>query len=955
MVPGCVPTAMAQLMKFYEWPKQGRGTHTNSSSGVQMVDFSESVYDWDNMLDMYTEGNYTETQSRAVAKLMYDLGVASNLRPSGSGNGAYPEDAWKALGAYFGYDRNMRYISGEYSYPGETLWKEAREGETIVDVTRRVLTEELNAGRPVLLTIWEMWHEDGHEVVCDGYDEEGCFHLNFGWGGQEDGYYNLTGDPMIHNWMDMIIGVVPSKGVQVQHDDLFFEVQDGEACVVACNDGGTQDVVDVTIPETVEVDGNTYPVTEMWRGAFYGQKLNTLHTGNVREIPRDAFMGKYGNNTYQTRLNLKDVTFGPGLQRVCTNAFKENYNLKTVKFEGTGYTLESESFGLVGSNVNNVYGLDGAAEIGDNVFPNIQNISYFTVQPTCKYGIGAVGGTFDYIHLPADLMQFDTNSVTGCAAFEVDSDNPNFSNNDDGLLFNKEKTTLLRCPYWTFVDDMANDNKMQRFTVNVPTTVTKIANHALDGINRVQIPASVLEIEDTTAVSPNELVFLSPTPPTATGPRPYWWKRGALIVPKGSRTAYEQAPVWKDFGDIREEVAIDGPYCFVETYTGSGKLKLLARNAAQPFDGKADIPATAKNEGSECPVTEIDPYAFRSDEQLTALTVPTSVSEIPERSFTGCRNLQKVTLNTDEFIVGPHAFEGCKRLEQVDFQDNNVIVGNGVSTRGYAFNGCTALRSVPGLENAKYITYRSFGDCPLEGDFHFNNLEWGVEGSAFTNTNIESVFLPASCYKVAYDAFSNCKKLHTIEVDAAHTGYFSNDGILYQHGNKGDRLLCCPLMQKRGGTVMERSSVTIPDGIQYIESWAFGNTLKFVTIPASVTEFGYRAFACYPQQVTNLATTPQSIGDHTVFYYGITATLRVPKGCKSLYEQAPGWRQFPTIIEMGDEPTSIEDNNQYTITNNPDAVYDLQGRRLANGSWLLDNGSCKPGVYIVGDKKVVIR
>ena len=950
-VTGCVPTAMAQVMKFYNWPKQGRGAHTNFYSGSKSVNFSESVYDWDNMLDRYDEGSYTDTQADAVAKLMYDLGDAVNTHATTNGTGASVDDAYKALVAYFGYDAStIRYISGEYSYPGETLWNVAQEGETITDVTRRLLKEELNAGRPVLLSVWELLHEDGHEVVCDGYNDEDCFHLNFGWGGDSDGYYSLLDShDIIHNWLDMVVGIQPSKGVRVQLDNLFLEVNDGEACVMACNDGAPADVIDVVIPETVNVDGKEYPVTRMWEGAFYGQRVGSLNTGNVRVIPRDAFKGIYGNQNYQTRLDLKNVTFGPGLERVCTHAFVDNFKLQSATFQGSGYTLETEAFGqyLPSTPVlTQVYGLNGAVEIGDNVFNNIQNISTFHVQPTCKYGISAVGGTFDYIHLPAEVEQFDPNSIGSCAAYEVDADNPNYSHNGDGLLFNKDKTKLLRCPYWTFVDDMASDNRAVRQTVNVPTTVTRIANHALGQFQWVQIPASVTEIEDTTGIAPQKLVMLSPTPPTVKGPRPYWYQRGSLVIPKGSKAAYEQAPVWKDFNNISEELDIDGAYCYVETYAGSGELKLLARNAAVPFDGKAELPATASFNGTVCPVTDIDSYAFRSDEQLTHLTVPTNIQDIPERAFIGCRNLQEATMHADGMSVGERSFEGCQRLQRVTFLGDDIRIGyngaNRIVTAGYSFNGCTALTSVPGLENAQYIGNGSFLNCPLEGNLHFNNLEWGLEGSAFSSTNIENVFLPSSCYKVVSNAFSNCPRLHTIEVDAAHTTYFSNDGILYRHSNKGDQLLLCPLMQKRGGVVIERSSVTIPDGIQSIESEAFGSTLKYVTIPATVTKFGNHAFQCYPVQVTNLATTPQSISDHTAFLYGITATLRVPNGCKPLYETAPGWRQFPTIEEI--DPASV---TPVTIGRQPvTRSYNLQGQQVGSGY---------RGIVIRKGKKLIIK
>jgi len=168
---GCVATAMAQVMKYYEWPERATGTCSFNGSDVTL----STEYQWDRMLNTYTPGNYTTVQAEAVAQLMYDCGRAVDMNYSPSGSGAQAQNIQKALCNNFGYDQGALYLERKY-YTNEE-WD-------------NMMYAEIAAGRPVIYSGVDE-NGGGHEFILDGYRSGGYYHLNWGWSGGSDGYFLL--------------------------------------------------------------------------------------------------------------------------------------------------------------------------------------------------------------------------------------------------------------------------------------------------------------------------------------------------------------------------------------------------------------------------------------------------------------------------------------------------------------------------------------------------------------------------------------------------------------------------------------------------------------------------------------------------------------------------------------------------------------------------------------------
>ena len=176
-VTGCLATAMAQVMKYHNWPEMGEGSRSYESTlggetVTLSVDFGETTYDWENMLNNYSTG-YNEQQANAVATLLYSCGVACGMNYATST--APSAELFKALPNNFKYDKSIK--MAEKAYYGIDEWND-------------IVYNELRNGRVVYLAGYNA--KSGHAFVCDGYDKDDYFHINWGWVGLDDGYFKMS-------------------------------------------------------------------------------------------------------------------------------------------------------------------------------------------------------------------------------------------------------------------------------------------------------------------------------------------------------------------------------------------------------------------------------------------------------------------------------------------------------------------------------------------------------------------------------------------------------------------------------------------------------------------------------------------------------------------------------------------------------------------------------------------
>jgi hypothetical protein len=182
-VVGCVATAAAQIMKYWNWPPSGTGSHSytwngDSSCGgstppqTLSANFSDS-YDWVLMPNNCHSG-CDQAQQDALAELCFEVGVAFNMNYGFCSSGAYTSDAVTVYPTYFRYD--------------PTIDKEDRNQHTL-DEWFSIIVTEINNGRPMQYRI------SGHSIVCDGWRYTGQYeyHMNYGWDDEFTTWYALDG------------------------------------------------------------------------------------------------------------------------------------------------------------------------------------------------------------------------------------------------------------------------------------------------------------------------------------------------------------------------------------------------------------------------------------------------------------------------------------------------------------------------------------------------------------------------------------------------------------------------------------------------------------------------------------------------------------------------------------------------------------------------------------------
>ncbi len=212
---GCVATAMAQVMKYHEWPQTATAEIPAYQWGGSIwlpdenTPLAATTFDWANMLNDYS-GSESATQNDAVATLMKYCGYSLGM-DYGPESGANTDAVAYALKNYFDYKETTRFVSrSSYTYAN---WTD-------------LIYHELKNNRPVVYG--GMSSGGGHEFVCDGYLYENStdfFHINWGWGGMSDNYFVLsaldpdqqgiggsTSDDGFHYGQDAVIGIQPSTG-----------------------------------------------------------------------------------------------------------------------------------------------------------------------------------------------------------------------------------------------------------------------------------------------------------------------------------------------------------------------------------------------------------------------------------------------------------------------------------------------------------------------------------------------------------------------------------------------------------------------------------------------------------------------------------------------------------------------------------------------------------------------
>ena len=287
-VTGCVATAMAQIMKYWEHPIHGTGSHsyTDDTYGVQSANFGNTTYNWDNMPNSISSANSD------IAQLMYHCGVSVDMDydiASNGGSAAVTAYVANALKNYFDYQQS----TFKYKINYQSSWVS-------------MLKTELNNGRPLQYS--GRGSGGGHSFVCCGYDSNNNFYFNWGWSGRNDGFYALD-------------NLVPGSGGSGGAGYSF--TQDQGAIF------GIQPNTPSINPPTIATTVNGRNVTVTWNAINNAASYKIYRNGNLiassltstNYTDTDLY---YGEHTYYVKSVKSDGTM----------SLRSNVSVANIYFEG---------------------------------------------------------------------------------------------------------------------------------------------------------------------------------------------------------------------------------------------------------------------------------------------------------------------------------------------------------------------------------------------------------------------------------------------------------------------------------------------------------------------------------------------------------------------------------------------------------------------------------------------
>ncbi len=529
---GCVATAMAQIMKYWEYPTTGVGSvsYFHPVYGDLSASFGATTYQWSQMSSSLTVPN------SEVAKLMLHCGVAVQMQYGPFESGSYCQNAVQSLFNFFNYSKDYATIRKHDSNNGSWL---------------NALKAELNSRKPILISGFNNYV--GHAFICDGYENDRYFHFNWGWGGSMDGFYYMedlhSQGLMFNEFQEAYLNICPntlpqgfnnfyttstSLNLTADQSSTAIKVISSVQWSATSNQvwlslnqasgpSGTTELI-VTAQENTTPDPRQATITITT--PEFGSKMVTLYQTNRTIVAAGELQSVMANKLDTVRFLTLSGTIDardfksmrdkmPLLHEV------DLKNVSIVKYVGTEGTKDSNvntyNENTIPSNAFNSFASKKTSSIKKLVFPSttkiIDNLAFESCDEMKSIEIPESIETVNNnafrhctwitnVNIPSTVRYFDGIPFDAqylCfEAINVDKNNTNYSSSD-GILFDKNQNTIMLYPPQklgsTFKipptvklikDGVFSNNKFLK-TIVIPPSVETIARYAFINCNAIPI------------------------------------------------------------------------------------------------------------------------------------------------------------------------------------------------------------------------------------------------------------------------------------------------------------------------------------------------------------------------------------------------------------------------------------------------------------------------------------
>ena len=913
-VTGCVATAMAQIMRYWKYPSsllEGIPAYVSDRYNIPIDSIPNGIgYDWDNMPEKYN-GDFTNNQAFAVATLMQHIGASVKM-DYGPESGAYDKDVIPALTHYFGYDKDIIKMLDRTNFEWED-WN-------------KILLDELGKKRP----IYYCGHSfiGGHAFVCDGMDSDGYYHINWGWGGESNDYFDITilnpnNGIGFNESNSAILGIVPNNSQDKQPS---FEY---DRMVVS-------DISDFSYSSERNSVSDSFSGSVSYVLSNFSKSESVLFTLGIKA--EDGHIIPVSTD-YLTQL----IPMGE------FRKFTVNFDYPFPVGEYKLYGIQSSDNG---ETWKTCYGKYQMLYVTESKLLATKYIYIRTNSDNLHYEL-------DLLSKEAKLMYYRGNSSVVSVPSEV--------------TFEGKKYAVRKVARDCFQD---NPNLVR---VELPEGLTDLGEfYSVDGkvtpmfydspLESIDIPKSVVNIGDGCFFGCKNLQ--------------------AINIPKDSHLEVVGSAC---FGRCNKLESISFPKSlkefrgYLEKEPVNGEVKVFGgtffecKNLRSVF-----IP-------EDCKLEYLPMFCLKECYNLVEITLPSSLKVLGEWCFKDCSSLTNIMLPEGTEVLGTFCFGFCEALESINLPSTlreiesycfsnchklqgKLVVPEGVERLGDGSFASTSITSIS-LPN----TIREIGDeC-------FSGCTTLVE-----NQNGKLVF-PERIERLGNRSFEGCHSLKNIELPNA-LREIGDQCFMWCDIRSLDFTNCKNLRSIGASAFSGCQYITeilIPEGVEKVGSWCFEyiGQLRKISLPSTLTEIGDSLFhGTFPENFKDIylyvKEVPHNFQNSFARWKPDEAwpegynslsdcTLHVPKESLEYYKKVA--TLFKTVVPLTDDETGINqpllENIRISVTENgiilngvpqgtPISIYTLGGNMICqktSGGNTVSFSTSEPMVIAkIGNKSIKI-
>ncbi|NLM55958.1 MAG: leucine-rich repeat protein [Clostridiales bacterium] len=517
-----------------------------------------------------------------------------------------------------------------------------------------------------------------------------------------------------------------------------YTINDDDTCTITSSSYASGVVV---IPEKI----GSYKVTALGAGGmnniFGGNSNNTVTSVT---IPNSVIA--INDGAFRSSKMLESVNIPDSVEFIGQFAFYNCTELTSITIPNSVTTISFGAFQYC-SKLESVIIPDSIISIGPQVFCDCTSLTNVTI--------------------PRSVISIDVSAFFGCSsltAINVNYENENYTS-VDGILFNKDKTVLLRYPHAKagseyIVPDYVNsigsnafqDCGTQLNSIVIPDTAAgTIGEYAFDGclgLESVTIGNSITLI-DTRAfwecTNLKSVIIGNSVTSIGTDAFEDCTNLETVVLGNSVETIGDRA-----FYNCQKLQSINFPesvrvIMFSSFYGCTSFESVVIPDTVETLEAYVFNDCTNLESAEiHANITSLEDGLFRGCTSLTSVTIPDTVTSFGDDTFHNCTSLASITIPDNVTSIGSYTFCGCTSLTSVTIPDSVTSIGE------YAFNGCTNLASI---NLPKAITSLS------------NSLFWGC-------TSLTSITIPASVTSIGSYAFYDCTSLTSI--------YFKGDAPTFE-------------------------------------------------------------------------------------------------------------------------------------------------------------------------------